>query len=278
MLRRDVETILATHRLDPGRREVYVEGLDEVLFLGVVAELPTGGGSQVLRIDNFKIPGVREGGNRARVLSLARQVEDAGASIQGLVDADNDWIIPADLPGNVWKTDGRDLESYFLRRDCFTKLGVAAGLDGSASEELLEKVMSIGRELGALRIVSVREGLELPFQKTANVLRRSVQASRNTLDLDISRYVTTLLQNAGMNVREVPSVCVAVRDVLKELATAPGIVLVSGKDALRIVDVALRALRCRVTSRALLGTFERSMVSDYEVLSDVVDYLRDVEE
>ncbi len=276
MLRRSVKTILATHRLDSRLRQVYVEGVDVVQFLGFVADLPAGSASQVRPIEKVEILDVREGGNRARVLSLARQVENAGVSIRGLVDADNDWLIPAPLPRNVWKTDGRDFESYFLSRDCFVKLGAVAGLDGAASDELLGRVLAIGRELGALRVVSVRQRLELPFQKTR--LNRSLHASKSTLALDISRYVTTLLQNAKLSVEDVGSICAAVGDVLKEFATAPDVMLVSGKDALTIVDVALRALRCKVTAEALPMTFERSMVSDYAVLSEVVEYLRAAED
>ncbi len=91
---------------------------------------------------------------------------------------------------------------------------------------------------------------------------------------DLKRYVTSLCQNDERSIAEVDDICTAVQDTGAELASAVDIAVVAGKDALQSIDVALRAIKPGVTSRAMLMTFDPSMVDDYPVLRRVLDYMR----
>src|SRR6266542_1133360 len=67
MLRRVPETILIAHRMDPGRRELYVEGVRDRVFLNWLVGDGLGLRSAVVPIELVDLPNVDEGGNRERL-------------------------------------------------------------------------------------------------------------------------------------------------------------------------------------------------------------------
>jgi hypothetical protein len=196
-VKRDVVAILAAHRLDPARRELYVEGhRDRMVLLWLVgADLHEN--SRIVEV-RFVDVNVDTGGERGRLLKFAAEVEGDPAQIRALVDADFDRLLGMTVPSNVWLTDRRDLEGYVLREDCLDKVfRLAASTDQVNVGDILRALTSAARRLSALRVMSARTGLDLPFQKTP--LAKHVAATKTGFTLDIESYLRVLLQNGGVS-------------------------------------------------------------------------------
>lgn len=269
MIRRAPAAILAAHRFDPGRRDLYVEGDRDRRFLSALSTRRSIGGVRIIEIDTVDITDGGQGGNRERLMRFAQKIRGTDAEIRFFADRDHDPLIGKVLPQDVWFTDGRDLEGYVLSEDCVRKLLVVGfGVEEVYASELLPQVLLLGRELALLRIYSFRNDLRLPFQ--ASSVRRSVSVADGELCLDIDRYVRTLLSNAGLSQASTPDIVSAVSASRNEFAGVDSSLLVHGKDAFDIIGASIDATD--VSERIWL-TFEREAVPDYPVLTLVVEYL-----
>jgi len=275
MLRRDPEAILVAHMLDPNRRELYVEGRVDRLFLGwVVGE---GMHPDVLIFDMDAVElDVRDGGNRGRLIRLAELALDRVKSIRCLADADWDRILGRDVPSNVWLTDDRDMEGYLLREDCLNKvLRVGLGLENVDAGVFRRRIVEVGRLAAALRLTSMEQELALPFQRT-EVGSYVDCTSVDSITVRWRAFIQALLQNAGIRLSRLDDLETAWRLKVDELAGVEDRQLVHGKDVVSVLrEVFLRL--CGVSRddcpRMLWLSFERDMVRDYPTLRAVEAFL-----
>lgn len=274
MIRRDIRSTVNAHRLDPKRRELYVEGHRDRVFLQWLLAGGISPDAKIIEITFVNVD-VAEGGDRARVLALAALVAAEQVNIRGLVDADHDRIDPVPIPENVWLTDLRDLEAYCLRSDCVNKIfQLGANTDGVDAVAVLNQIFDAGRVISAMRLVSRREGLRLPFRGTE--VSRYVIATKTGLTFDAETHLRVLLQKAQIEVgrwHEISAAVVAATEELKLLAAGD---VVHGKDAVRLLaEILLRyGVARQDAERLLFMSFERHMADSHANLVAVLDYLQ----
>ncbi len=276
MIRRHPEAILLAHRMDPERRELYVEGHRDRLFLSWLLEQPASAFGRIREIGHVDIP-VEEGGERGRLIRFAEMLSGDGTSIRMFADADWDRVLGRHVPERVWLTDHRDMEGYVLRAECVDKvLALGVATDRVSGASLLNDLCGHCRRLGLLRLLSERDGLSLPFQATR--LGRFARLEAGRIRLNFDGYLRALLQNAQITLSRLQVIRTAIEDLAAEHDSTLDSELVHGKDATCLLDVALSG--CGVqrdeAKRLLWCSFEPRFVETGTVLEAVLAFLRAV--
>jgi hypothetical protein len=270
-LRRDPQTIVAAHRLDPDRKEVYVEGTTDRVFLNWLTAGTRHQNARIIEASYVDID-VALGGERGRLMRLAEYTSATPARILVFVDADTDRLRNVAVPDNVVLTDGRDLEAYVLRPDCIEKMArLGLATEGIDATRLLTDVLSASRLSGALRFASDIDGLGLPFQKVT--IDRYARFQNGMLELRMRAFVQTLAQNADISVREVDRIIMRADEISAQFSGSSD--LVHGKDAMRLAEVMLKkeGVRPEEGRRMLWSAFERQWAAAYSGLTRVVEFL-----
>jgi hypothetical protein len=273
-LRRDPEAVVTAHILDPQRRELFVEGQrDRVFLLWLVGSdrLPN---ARVAEIDEVNLPGVGEGGRRARLLAFAGMLVGEPADIRFMADADRARLTAEAVPGNVWLTDLRDLEGYVFQPMCVEKaLMLGANVAGIDADALVENIGRLGRRLAALRSLSVQEELRLPFQELD--LYRYVSVNAAGVEVDHERVLRVLMQNAGISLSRFDELIEAWLREEGALEEVPVEQLVHGKDTMCLLGefLGLYGVSRADAQKVVWASFERRLLDQYPVLQQVVSYL-----
>lgn len=260
--------------MDPGRRELYVEGQRDRLFLAWTLRQSLHSGAAVREIAFVEITGPDGGGERARLLSFARWLEGKGVQIGCFADADFDRLLGRELPAGLWLTDGRDMEAYVLRRECLEKvLKLGIGSEAIEADQVLQMIREPARRLGLLRLLSEMDVLRLPFQATR--LRRYVRAEPGSLVLRFDAYLSALLQNADISLARLGAVRDRLADVEAQFGDVPDAQVIHGKDAFCLIGVALSQYRLEdgEIARLLWTSFETAHVEVGSNLSAVARFL-----
>jgi hypothetical protein len=208
------------------------------------------------------------------LLEFARQVARSPARILIFLDADTDRLHGVKPPDNVTFTDGRDVESYVLTRECLDKvLRVGLGTEAVNSSTLYEQLREAATIAGAIRLASELDGMALPFQRT-NIARYAESDKGGEVELDISAYVQTLLQNGGISLTRQAAFMARVSEVRSAYKNAIGD-LIHGKDAMRLLDAMLKRFSVRPDDarRLLWCSFDRTTISRHPNLSRVLAFL-----
>jgi len=275
-MRRDPQALLLAHKMDRARRTLFVEGRRDRLFVAWLASSRCPD-AQVLEIDTIEVS-VDTGGNRARCIALAQKIPDSMCSIRVFVDADWDRIFKKPQPPSVWLTDHRDLESYCLRVECFEKM-LVLGLccEGPTPSVALGSILTTGRALGVLRILSVREALNLPFQ-SVDLFRHS-RSSQGLVSVNRHEYLRALVQNAGISLARLAELTDAWQRLEEELAKVPDLDLVHGKDAVALISRMLHDLGGKkdAADAILMTAYERRFLSETSTLENVVSFLEEAQ-
>jgi hypothetical protein len=275
MIRRTPEAIVIAHTMDRSRRELYVEGLRDRVFLSWLLDQSTDDVALILEIDFVDLPGPVLGGNRGRLIQFANWLGDREIQIRMLADADWDRVLDRPVPDRVWLTDHRDMEGYILCERCLDKvLRLGIGTEGVSAATLLAVVLEQGRRLGVLRLASELNNMNLPFQDTD--LSRHVSGDGARVSVDFDGYLRSLLQNAGISLARFDEIRARVQEVAERFASTPERELVHGKDTLHVLEVALRKMRVKQgeCGRLLWTSFEATFVETGSVLEAVASYIR----
>lgn len=272
-MRRDAKAVIASHLLDPDRKEVFVEGHGDRILLNWICGPDRNPNARVLQASSLYLPDVPRGGERSRLLEFARLVVDSSARILLFIDADTDRLENVTPPPNVILTDGRDIESYILTPPCLDKV-VRLGLGAESVEvnALHAQLMSVAATAGAIRMASDVEALALPFQRTD--IRRYIRvADDSTVEFDTSAYVQTLLQNASVSLSERERITARAQAIRERYGDAAD--LIHGKDAMRLLDVLLKEFGAKSDEarKMLWCSFERTSANVYPNLLRVVSFL-----
>jgi hypothetical protein len=259
--------------LDPSRRTLLVEGRRDRLFLLWMAGSYISRDAQILESDMIECSNAA-GGSRGRCLTIAAATPSTGSYIRVFVDADWDKINERLPPESAWLTDFRDLESYTLRVECFEKmllLGIAS--DRRPAAEVLESILREGRSLGALRILSDRRGLSLPFQETD--LFRYCVSTQGLVSVRRKEYLQTLLQNAEISIGRLDELTIAWKGAEEELASWSDLEMVHGKDAVAMISRVVKDLGgTKDTAGSLLMTaYERRFALSAPTLVQVLNFI-----
>lgn len=273
-MRRAPGAIVAAHKMVPTRRELYVEGPTDKHFLDWLVGNRKTTDVRVVEIDLVDLPGIASGGKKERLLHFTEQVENLGIQIKGFADADTDHIFERAVPSNVILTDNRDLEGYMLREDCIEKLIKLALLDDKLrATDILEKTLSIGRQIGLLRLMSEIDGLELAFQATR--VKNYINVEKNIVCLKFENYLRALMQNADISLKYLSEILERHKEVADMYSHLDDSHLVHGKDAVLAIERLLQShgLRADEAARLLRCSFERQWMNDFPSLKQAYDFL-----
>ena len=235
---------------------------------------------QVLEIDCVDLS-VSAGGNRARAIELADYLrtelssyDEALNRVRVVVDADFDHLDGriATLP--LILTDGRSMESYFLRLSCFEKIfGLALMAENIDIHTVFQSTIEVATVLAGAREISRQRSLELPFQ--AKNLRAFIDIDASGIpSLRLMDMLSQLLIGAGWDSSYVQDGTSAVEDVTVGLRERDPLHVVHGHDLVRILGEILQKLHYprRKASQLIRSTFERAHVYEYPMLSAVVSF------
>ena len=262
------------HLMDPARRELYVEGQKDRMFL----QWLLGGGvnqdASVREIASVDMPDVQLGGERGRLLRFAELLVDHDVRIMCFADADCDRVLGRVVPSRVWLTDQRDIEGYVLRLECVDKvLRLGVGTERIAAADLMRWLTQHGRRLGIIRLMSELDGLRLPFQATKK--EGHFHFAQGQLRVDYQGYVTALLQNANMSLTGLAPMMERLSEIEIAYSSTPDRELVHGKDAMCLFEVVMRAhgLRPSEGTRLLWTSYESSLVEPGSSLESALAFL-----
>jgi len=275
MIRRKPEAVVLAHTMDRSRRELYVEGTRDRLFVLWLLGTNIDANASVREVDSVDLPEV-PGGERGRLLYFANWLGARDVRIRMFADADWDRILGRAVPDRVWLTDYRDMEGYVLCLKCVDKvLRIGIATDRVTANALLLNIIQQCRRLGLIRIMSELEGLNLPFQKTR--LSRHLQVVESNVLVDIPGYLRALLQNAQISLSRLKELEERLSRVHETYAATPDPDLVHGKDATALLAAALMAHGVDVENglRLLWTSFESGASERSVTLNDVIRYLEE---
>ncbi len=276
MIRRAPQAIIMAHRMDSDRRVVYVEGSHDAAFLKWLVGARKHPDAQIREIGTVKLDDVGDGGERGRLIGFATLLSVANcARIRCFADADFDRLLKRECPKSVWLTDGRDLEGYVLRNECVEKvLLLGIGQHAVSARDILNDVLTVGRRVGILRVVSEVDELALPFARTK--LQRHLTMSQGRVNFALEPFLQALLQNAGTSLAMKNRVLKRVAEVADDLVDVPDIQIIHGKDAFCLIEKALSQFGIRrgaEVGKMLWSSFESRFVERGSNLDQVQSFL-----
>lgn len=275
MIPREPITIVQAAVMDPMRRDLYVEGDHDRLVLDFLCQGVRDSGVRILPADSAIHLSRAHGGAKARLLFLAELAEKHDVNnLRFLVDRDFDPFIGKKCPRNTWQTDTPDMEGYLLATATLSKiLRISFGAGTKDAEALFSDIIDICRQLGILRVVSLRKDMNLPISNTKK--SKAIARKGRTVAFDFDRFVTAVLQEAHISLSERDSVLAEYRQIKKEFHTTPSLQLVRGKDFMDVGTIVFRrmSLETRELSRILWAALDRSIVQHFQSLAQVVAYL-----
>lgn len=276
MLRRSPEAVAVAHAMDHSRKELYVEGQRDRLFLSWLLGRNMNVNTSVREINFVDLPTGILGGERGRLIYFANWLGTRATRIRMFADADWDRLLTRPVPERIWLTDHRDMEGYVLSEKCLDKvLRLGVGTDAISAEALLANVREVGRLLGLVRLMSERDALGFPFRRTQ--LERHLDVHACQVSLDLEGYLRALLQNAGISLARLGGLKDRLAEVEPIYASIPDSEIIHGKDAMCILEVALSRFEIdpRDVPRLMWTSFEASFVVGGSTLDTVAGFLRD---
>ncbi len=274
-LRRTPEAIITAHKMDPDRRELYVEGNSDRLFFKWLVGNDSNPNSIIKEISEVEIKGPVEGGERSRVLILANKLNGKVDYVRMFIDADFDRLLSRvdSIPEIVWLSDGRDLESYFLRYDCFEKfVTLSLCTDVFSGIDVLNSLITHCRKLGFLRLYSEKKDLKLPFQNTN--LHRHLNFSHGEFTFEFEAYIRSLIGKVGLSQSE-HSLVNRISKFIKHHSEIIDTEIIHGHDFTCFIGEVLSSFSInRNASRCVFRpTFERRFSIEYQTLTEVLSFL-----
>lgn len=224
---------------DPKVRILIVEGPRDIDFWKDVLPVEERNNCVVYSVEEIELAS-GEGGNKGAALRLAIDTKEWAENerIHYFLDADNDNLLGVVRGENVTLTDGRDLETYVLIDQVFERL-CKSGASETPKEALATKVAvtETVRRVGVLRLVSERNGMKLPFQKTFpdGTLSRFFKKRGEVISLKVAGMFDALAAEAGLSHREKQSVAQLFGKEEQGIAAKHNRDIVHGKDLVAFI-------------------------------------------
>lgn len=225
---------------DPDRIVLFVEGTsDETFWLGFCPKSQRND-SVVYPVCVVDIEDQVHGGERGRLLVLAGMAEQSRhfERIRFLIDADFDHLCEVPHQLAIWRTDGRDLESYLLIGSGAEKLceTVCGGFDTKIFRAAVSRMM---RSLGVARLVDYQENFRIPFQRTLEGRYSRFLSGRDLsiIEMNYERLLNALAQNAGLSKADTDLFKSRVKQRSEHVKEVPDHQLIHGKDLTHVVTM-----------------------------------------
>lgn len=276
MLRRTITSLVAAYKMDESRHELFVEGAGDRILLEWLARDAINPDMRILEVDKYVEVNVNDGGSKGRLLFVAAALQDQTTRARFFIDADYDLLLGRSLPSNVWTTDRKDLESY-LAEISVMKKAIYLGLERDVynPREVLSNVILMCRDVGLLRIISQRDCMDLPFQRTPAA--KYVRKKRDKIIFEFNSFLKALLQNASISLRKLSSIEAAYSLIKVEFKEVDDLRIIHGKDFLGISEayVCKLGLEANQFARMLWSAFDESIRERAPNLHKVLRFIED---
>jgi hypothetical protein len=261
--------------MDPGRRELYVEGVRDRVFIHWLTDGVRSPQASVIIIDHVEVFGISEGGNRARLKHFLVEVANSGFEIKGLLDADHGRLLGETLPPNSWTTDLRDAEGYVLAPENIdAALRLGCGIERVEADTVRSHMELIALRLAGFRLASEFLTLELPLSDL-KLVRYVAGTPEGALTLDEVKLRRVLLNKAGVPLSRESDFIAGMESAARVISAQPSDQVIHGKDCMKLLNIQFKALGCDVNDVGALlwSSFRRERIGDFPVLSEVVEYM-----
>ena len=264
--------------MDSTLRYLYVEGTsDRHFFNWLIGDTCN---CEIQEISWVNI-NVDKGGNRARAVWLADYARTNSGTfgvilerLRVLVDADHDHIDGVEAVPPLVITDGRCLESYFLRADSFEKIFVLAlQVENVDHAAIFAATVDVCLKLAAIREIDRRDCLQLPFQRQQ--IRKFLNVNTFLLpSLRLSNLIAKLVRDAGLPHAVSSQILCDVATKVTDLESLDPERIVHGHDFECVLGEILQKKKFSRDGASVLlrSTFERSHVPQYLALAFIVEF------
>lgn len=275
-IRRKPEAHIKSLEMDPDRRILVVEGLEDRLLLEYICGKNKSKDSIILEISSVDIDISVEDGNRGRVIHFASLCNSKSDRISFFIDRDYQFVRNATLPSNVILTDYRDVEAYLLEEtniEKFIKIGLNTDKIGASS---FYDEISKARYFGFLRITSIERELKLAVNKTNERLSKYIDISK---EYDISiledNYLTVIIQNTTERKYEKEELKKWMLEITEKYKDIDKRYIIHGKDLLSFISEVCNKI---ISSKGNIDkvfwmSFDKDNINQYPNLMSVVNFI-----
>lgn len=275
MIRRAPEALISAARMDPERRDLYVEGISDKLILEYLLNGSIHKNVRILPIDLAVEINLADGGAKGRVLAFASFAENKGIqNLRFLADSDLDALFNDEYPSNTFLTDFPDMEGYVIsERNLDKLLKVAHVREYPSVKNLHEALLSISSELGLLRFISRRFSLGLSITNTKKL--KSISIDSNLPVLDFKRLITTVCHNTSEKQYNADELLFKTEQAREEFEKASQSQRIRGKDYIELMSITLRKLKLSKSEEGstLLATMHEENTLKFPRMGNLATFL-----
>ena len=260
-------------KMDPKRRELYVEGKKDRLFLKWLTLGRISTNSKILDSSFVEID-ESQGGEKERLILFAKLAEDKAKNIKFFIDKDFDRFLLRDYPNNLWSTDLNDMEGYLFEESNINKCCLlGCRFDKTDPMIIFNKAIEYAINIGCLRLVSKKFDLKLSINKSK--VTKYIKKSGDKIHFNFKSYIVAVIQNSGQRQDLINSISMRLSELKSTLSGIDPIYLVRGKDVILIFSriLALKGVKLTNFEEIFWSSINEKNLQSYKNLSDVVSYL-----
>lgn len=234
-MKRSIERIIGSYKMDPERKEIFVEGNHDRFFLEWLLDIDIKSDVKIYDRSHIDFETV-DTNDKKIILHVASELEAYDNAIV-FIDADYDRYLNESYPKNVITTDFRDKEGYSMNKVTLDKICALNLLSPQSFGAKIERNLNeIGRPLGILRILSLKEGFELPVNQLSGKLHRYIKTADHDLTFKFDKSIDFLI-NESEKVTQADKVEIIekFKKLSEGLIDEPLKLLINGKDYINIM-------------------------------------------
>jgi hypothetical protein len=237
-MERTPQAFIAALKMDPNRKNVFVEGNKDRLFLKWLTEGKKNPNCQIVEISFVKF-NTRLEGNKEKIKYFAKIVGSENKNIKFFCDSDYDTILSQKLPPNIITTDNNDIEAYLFEKSFIEKsLVLGYGCEKINSEIIINTCLNIAAKIGVLRILSFKNNYHFSINDT-NIIKY-IHKSGEVINFDFEGFLRAVIQNSKLSLKEFTKYQKEHISLLSAYSDLPLIKLTRGKDLIVILSKTIK--------------------------------------
>jgi Protein of unknown function (DUF4435) len=211
--RRTLDELVTRYELEPGLRDIYVEGKTDKLLLEWFLEQKEYQDFAIYEIDTVNISAQRlfelglNDNKRSRVIALALDIQDRMSELPShltcIADKDFDWLFGKEYQCDLLLfTDYSCLEMYLFNEailDKFLRLGLR--LSDPKSPEILNQISKVLEELFLLRATNEALNLNMEWLDSFGNCC-NLNKANNEIQFDLTTFIVKYLNKNGKRSQE----------------------------------------------------------------------------
>lgn len=233
-MERTPEAFLAAIKMAPSRKNVFVEGSKDRLFLNWLAGKKKNPNCQIVEI-NFVKFSKRLEGNKEKIKYFANIIDDKYNNIKFFCDSDFDAFLSSDIPSCIINTDYNDIEGYLFNKKLIEKTIIL----GFQSEKinidtLISTCLNFSIKVGVLRILSIKK--EYFFSINATSISKFIRKKCDVINFNFDDWLKAVLQNSNHSLRDFAKIKNEHKILFSQLSSNSPNDLIRGKDVIEIFE------------------------------------------